>query len=193
MSKIELVPEPGIRLNLEPEVMDRLAALIPVVSQSSAAREFGIRVDHHVVARVALLRGLYMMEGGKAAPEPVKTNTMNARPPIETEKPTPVVVEQDIDRDPHGKIKPPDGWLPWPSIERIPVIQSSIDEYYTSHGWKRYSGRVQGETISFYWSDDETLQDLAIYDQTDVNGKAVLNQATPWGPGHIIPHKWAGI
>ena len=191
MSKIELVPEPGIQLHLEPEVMDRLAALIPVVSQSSAAREFGIHVDHKLVARVALLRGLSMMEGGKAAPEPVKTVKAAGRPDIEPARPA--EVKQDIKRDPHGKIQPPDGWLPWPSIERIPEVQSSIDEYYTSHGWVRYSGRVQGETINLYWSDDETLQDLSIYDQKDVNGKALLNQATPWGPGHIIPHKWAGI
>ena len=49
-----------LRLTLEDELLVRLDALVPKVGCSAAAREFGIVADRHLVARVALLRGLSM-------------------------------------------------------------------------------------------------------------------------------------
>ena len=148
-----------LRLTLEDELLVRLDALVPKVGCSAAAREFGIVADRHLVARVALLRGLSIMEAGEVSGRVVAT---------------------------------PEGWNRWGSSERIPAAHTEVHEYYTANGWERFWGRAGDEVIAFYWSPDPELQGLSFYKSLDKDGKEIKLQDTPFGPGHMIPHGWAG-
>lgn len=189
-----------LRLTLEDELLVRLDALVPKVGCSAAAREFGIVADRHLVARVALLRGLSIMEagevsgrvapppalhGGSSSPEP------EARPMASTSEP-PLKAKEVIVVGEDGLVATPEGWNRWGSSERIPAAHTEVHEYYTANGWERFWGRAGDEVIAFYWSPDPELQGLSSYKSLDKDGKEIKLQDTPFGPGHMIPHGWAG-
>lgn len=169
-----------ILLTLEDEVLRRLDAQVAVVAQGAAAREFGIKVTREVVARVALLRGLSVMETGGVVVE---------RPPaVEEEAAVPAEVEYAAD----GVVKPPEGWRRWSGNELVPPSQAKMHDYYITNGWWRYGGKAGDENMTFYWTSAREAQELPEWVNTDTNGKHVIVQQTPWGPGHIVPHGWSG-
>ena len=196
-------PKP-IRLQLEQAMLDRLANLVPMVAESAAAREFGVDVTLNTVARVALLRGLSVMEA--AIPEnhadlPPETDVapppalaLPAVPP-QNDDPTADSSESapdfDVELNDDGQITPPEGWNPWSASERVPSEQSKVHEYYKSGGWQRYWGRSGEEVIVFYWSPDPSKHDFPSYKDVDMNRKEIKIQTTPYGPGHLVPHGWA--
>tara|TARA_Y100001963_G_scaffold121433_1_gene170017 strand:+ start:11394 stop:12002 length:609 start_codon:yes stop_codon:yes gene_type:complete len=193
-----------IKLTLEEEMLSRLDDLVPMVGDSAAAREFGIKVDRHVVARVALLRGLTAMEAAIPAekPESVPDSVVAPPPPltlpaIPEESPpskadTPDSgVSEDVDVGEDGLIVPPEGWHAWSLSEKVPVAHEKVDAHYKSGGWRRYWGHAGEEVIAFYWSPDKSLQDYPSYKQSDHNGQTIKVQSTPYGPGHIVPHGWS--
>lgn len=91
-----------------------------------------------------------------------------------------------------GLVATPEGWNRWGSSERIPAAHTEVHEYYTANGWERFWGRAGDEVIAFYWSPDPELQGLSSYKSLDKDGKEIKIQDTPFGPGHMIPHGWAG-
>ena len=180
----------ALKLTIEEEMFARLDALVPKVASSAAAREFGITVDRHLVARMALLRGLKVMESGEqtgrvAPPPPLASRESKPSPP-------PPKPAEPVDRDEGGHILPPDGWERWSDSEAISPTHSEVHGYYTANGWVRFWGKAGDEVIAFYWSGDPELQDLPMFKHPDRNGLEVKLQETPYGPGHIIPHGWAG-
>jgi hypothetical protein len=181
-----------LKLNLDSILESRLDELLPKVAESAAAQEFGIKVDRVLVARIALLRGLDAMERGSAAPPVVgRPKGRVKEEPKPEKKPEPLPSAEDTaEHDEHGMIVPPPGWRKWADSELFPDCQQSTHDYYISNGWDRYYGSSpakQGdEVISFYWCRDSELQSLSAFDE------ALKVQATPWGPGHIIPHGWKG-
>ena len=179
-----------LKLNLDSVLESRLDELLPKVAESAAAREFGVRVDRVLVARIALLRGLDAMEKGSAAP-PVMGKTKPKEAPKPEKKPEPLPSAEDTaEHDEHGMIVPPKGWRMWADSEVFPECQQSTHDYYIEHGWERDYGsspaKQKDEVIAFYWCSDSELQGLGVFDE------ALKVQETPWGPGHIIPHGWAG-
>jgi hypothetical protein len=50
---------------------------------------------------------------------------------------------------------------------------------------------VDGTPIYFYWCPERRLQDLDPFPGSDKGGRKVAIQDTPWGPGHVVPVKWA--
>jgi hypothetical protein len=206
-----------IKLVLEGELLERLDSLVPLVSESAAAREFGIVVDRHLVARVALLRGLSVMESASPPPAAsvVDDDVVSVAPPpplLSSPPPPPppapltasddvaptaevaseVSVSGAVDVDADGFVSLPAGWHRWSTAERVPGEHADIHSYYIESGWSRYWGHAGDEVISFYWSPDPSLHDLPSYKKPDTNGKVIKVQETPYGPGHIIPHGWAG-
>jgi hypothetical protein len=188
-----------LSLDLEKELLARLDSLIDVVADSPAAREFGVEVTRPLVARMALLRGLSAMESGRqtgrVAPAPVAVSSgpVKAEPlkaPGVSEAPAEAEAKDVVERDSAGHIKPPEGWSQWSDNEKVPAAHASVHEYYTAHGVPRWWGKAGDEVIAFYWSPDPTLQDVPVYGGVDANGKSILIQETPHGPGHMIPHGW---
>ena len=194
-----------LNLDLEKELLSRLDSLIAVVAESPAAREFGVDVTRTLVARMALLRGLSAMEAGRqtgrVAPAPAAvlaapvaagalvapgTAPKNAKVEAET-----LGADGVVERDSAGHIKPPEGWSQWSDNEKVPGSHAAVHEYYKAQGVSRWWGRAGDEVIAFYWSPDPTLQDIPAYGGVDANGKTILVQATPHGPGHMIPHGWS--
>lgn len=185
-------------------MLERLEKLVPMVAESAAAREFGVDVTLHTVARVALLRGLKAMEAAipdneaeftpetALAPPPVLSlpaiPAESDSPPADADGSTPSV---DIELGDDGLIVPPDGWNQWSTTERVPNEHSNVHEYYQSGGLQRYWGRSGEETIVFYWSPDPTKHDFPSYKDLDMNRKEIKVQTTPYGPGHLVPHGWA--
>tara|TARA_A100001515_G_scaffold88530_1_gene70391 strand:- start:2444 stop:3046 length:603 start_codon:yes stop_codon:yes gene_type:complete len=196
-----------INLTLEEEMLSRLDDLVPMVGQSAAAREFGVKVDRNVVARVALLRGLAVMEAAvpakppdvvESAPDSVLAPPPALVLPAISDDPPPSTAETvesasdlDVRRDDDGLISPPEGWNRWSDAERVPAEQSAVHEYYKSGGFQRYWGRSGEEVIVFYWSPDETKHDFPMYKNLDMNRKEIKLQNTPYGPGHLVPHGWS--
>jgi len=188
-----------LSLDLEKELLARLDSLIAVVAESPAAREFGVDVTRTLVARMALLRGLSAMEAGRqtgrvapapaaVAAEPVKAAALKA--PGAVEKPAEAQADDVVERDSAGHIKPPEGWSQWSDSEKVPASHASVHEYYKAQGVPRWWGKAGDEVIAFYWSPDPSLQDVPVYGGVDANGKAIMVQETPHGPGHMIPHGW---
>lgn len=188
-----------LSLDLEKALLERLDSLIDVVAESPAAREFGVDVTRTLVARMALLRGLSAMEAGRqtgrVAPAPaavssapVAAGTLKA--PGEAEKPAEAEAKEVVERDSSGHVKPPEGWRQWSDNEKVPAAHASVHEYYKAQGVPRWWGKAGDEVIAFYWSPDPSLQDVPVYGGVDANGKTILVQATPHGPGHMIPHGW---
>lgn len=200
MTQSKLQP---IKMTLEDELLERLDRLVPMVSQSAAAREFGITVDRHLVARVALLRGLASMEAVISANAPEAAPELGVAPPpalvlpaIPVESGVPIAdpgsepaMTADIGAD--GLIIAPEGWNSWSKSERVPSEQAKVHKYYESGGLSRYWGRSGEEVISFYWSPDPSLQDFPSYKLQDVSGREIKVQPTPYGPGHMVPNGWS--
>ena len=189
---LSMAKRQDVTLRLEPKVVQRIDDLICEVSEWPAVREFGVDVTRETVARIALLRGLQDVESQVPAPEPTPVKRAQAPEPPEPPPETSVaaVVEEEAERDENGLLVPPEGWAKWNKTERVPSHHEELHAHYEAVGWDRWWGRVGEETITFYWSPDEALHDAALYDKPDMKGKAIMNQKTPWGPGHIIPHGW---
>ena len=195
------MPKDGtLRLNFEPALLSRLDDLIEPVSGSVAVQELGTRVSRHLVARIALLRGLCMMEEQyKAGSEIVAHATNTPKPASDVRASDPAPQRQEEPSKPPeevaytdgGLVKVPDGWSLWQG-NAVPVEHKEIHAHYTSRGLDRYTGLSGKEVIHFYWTQDPALQDVELYESPDVNGKKVLIQETPYGPGHIVPHKYKG-
>ena len=185
------VPKQKVTLSLETEVMSQIDELVKEVASWPATQEFGVKVTREVAARVALLRGLQSLKKsptpGLSEPPTPKSDGNSVTNDIETEPESETPVDPNVDRNPDGTIQRPNGWQEWSTRDRLPDEQDLLHTYYTAHGWKRMWGKVGQNTISFYWSDDESAQDLEAF----VGGEEELMvQATPWGPGHIIPKGW---
>lgn len=190
-----------LRLTLEKALLEKLDALVPRVSESVAVQELGVVVDRHLVARIALLRGIALMaeqdeivqHQPQAKPKATAVNDTTT-PPGKHGQGQPSKQpegESDMERNEDGTIKAPPGWTAWVG-DRVPDTHSGLHDYYTASGWQRYVGKSGDETIHFYWSPDEALHGVPVYDIPDTKGKTVVLQETPYGPGHIIPYGWAG-
>jgi hypothetical protein len=180
---------PRLILKIDDAVAAMLDAQVEALSKSQAAREFGVAVNRQVAARVALMRGLSVMGVSGAGPVdagPVKVD-------VGEPKTGEADLGPDVDVDEHGQVQPPEGWAKFKSSERVPPEQSDVHEYYEKHGWARWYGNAGGEAISFYWCDKQAHQGLNPWAGKDSKGKSIIVQTTPWGPGHIIPHGWAGL
>ena len=189
-SSVKAIQTPkGLSLDLEAQVFKSIDKLIPAIEDTVAVREFGIKVTRETVARIALLRGLALM--GEAdncgMPQPALKPPSKAVKATEAPKPE-ASTDRSLNVD--GTIRTPEGWRRWGKKENLPEQQSEIHAYYTSNGWDRYWGRTGDEVIAFYWANTAELQDLEMYDNVDANGKRVLLQETPYGPGHVVPHGW---
>jgi len=178
-----------LRLVLDEVLETRLDSLLSVVAGSATAVEFGVVVDRGLVARIALLRGLESMEAAGAGVMDRGRSVRSRTPEVAKSRgddgggdAAESVVESE------GLVEPPTGWRPWSASEQLPEAQWGAHEYYEEAGWVRYYGtaptRTKDEVIVFYWCSDRSLQGLELYD----SGLKV--QATPWGPGHLIPHGW---
>lgn len=188
----------SVSIRMSPRDLERIDSLIETVAESEAAREFGVEVDRSVVLRIAVIRGLAVMEAaqGNAGPRSVTAETGKAAVEPTAAKqdppsPSTGVIEEEVKRDKSGVILPPEGWNSWKSTERVPESQTLVHEYYTSKGWQRWWGKAGNENISFYWTGDERLQSIEPFSGTGPDGKGILVQATPHGPGHLVPHSWA--
>lgn len=184
-----------LRLNLEPELLKRIDKLIEPVSTSVAVQELGTRVSRHLVSRIALLRGIRLMEQQYSegveivahekpvVAKPVVESSVEAKPAKPVEK----APELDVVYDDDGFIKKPDGWDLW-TASSVPAGHQEMHSYYEANGWGRYTGKSGKEVISFYWCKDPSLHEIPVYDGLDKGGKKVMIQKTPYGPGHMIPH-----
>jgi len=176
----------ALSLTLERELLARLDALIGVVGSLPHAKEFGIVVDRKIVARMALIRGLDALERahqGKNGAEKPEKASKSADP--EPDDAIPVV---DPDADVYST---PEGWTKVGPNDKIPVPEAVLHDYYSQNGWFRYWGMVDGTPIYFYWCPEKRLQDLDPFPGADKSGRRVAVQTTPWGPGHVVPVKWA--
>jgi hypothetical protein len=187
-----------LRMNLEPELLARIDELIGPVSKSVAVQELGTRVSRHLVSRIALLRGIRLMEQqysegteivAHEEPKPVpvaKSTPVKEEPTVVAETP-----DLDVVYDGDGCIKKPDGWDLWTSAS-VPPGHEEMHDHYLKQGWSRYTGKAGKEVISFYWCSDPGLHDADAYLSADKAGKTILVQDTPYGPGHMIPHGYLG-
>lgn len=169
----------ALQINVDEWAQEQLAVLQKQLQNSESAREFGVDVTLEVAARVAMIRGL------KAIVRPAATT---AAPKVQEEE-TEAVDEPVVEANPDGTVTMPAGWSAWAG-ELIPSEQTTVHEYYVANGWKRMVGKVGDEAIAFYWSDRLESQSLAPWGSSDDNGKNIIVQKTPWGPGHLIPHGW---
>lgn len=170
-------------LKLEEELNTRIAQLIPTIKALPHVKELGVEVSRETVGRMALIRGLDSLERahkGAAKPENRQIEAENAA--VEADP----VVSDDGDA-----YSTPEGWTKVGPNESIPVPEAVLHDYYTQNGWNRYWGRVDDQVIYFYWSPEKRLQDLKPFPGTDKSGRRVAEQQTPWGPGHVVPTKWA--
>jgi len=188
----------SISIRMSPRDLERIDALIETVSESEAAREFGVEVDRSVVLRIAVIRGLAVMEAAKGSAGPRSVTAETGKAAVEPaaakqDPPSPPtgVVEEEVERDEQGLIKPPEGWHAWKKSERVPEEQVLMHEYYVGKGWQRWWGKAGEENISFYWTGDERLQEIEPFSDAGLDGKGILVQTTPHGPGHLVPHGWA--
>jgi len=187
---MELVeaPRQKVTLDLETEVMRQIDELVKEVASWPATQEFGVKVTREVAARVALLRGLQALQksptpGPAEPPTPKSDGNSVAKDP----ESKPAAPDSNVSRTADGLIARPDGWEEWQSRDGLPDHQDLMHTYYTAQGWKRMWGKIGSSVINFYWSDDESHQNLEPF----VGGEQeLLVQSTPWGPGHIIPKGW---
>lgn len=176
----------ALSLTLESDLLKRLDDLVPVVSNLPHAKEFGILVDRKIVARMALIRGLDALErshNGQNQPGKAETKAKSADSSPEDAVPMP---------DPDAEVlDTPPGWSKCGPTDKIPVPEAVLHDYYSQNGWFRYWGMVDGTPIYFYWCPERRLQDLDPFPGSDKSGRKVAIQSTPWGPGHVVPVKWA--
>jgi len=175
-----------LTLRLEPAIQAQIGALIPSIKALPHVKELGVEVSAETVGRMALIRGLDALErahGGKNSTEKPEKAAKSADPDPADDVP---VVDPDAD-----VYSTPDGWTKCGPNDKIPVPEAVLHDYYTQNGWFRYWGMVDGTPIYFYWSPEKRLQELSPFPGSDKSGRRVAVQTTPWGPGHVIPAKWA--
>lgn len=172
----------ALSLPLENEILKRLDDLMPIISSLPHAKEFGIVVDRKIVARMALIRGLDTLERAHNT----KNDAAKAENTPETDADAPVSAAEPTS----GVHATPEGWARCGPTDKIPVAQAVIHDYYTQNNWFRYWGKAGDSVIYFYWSPEVQFQDLDAFPGTDKNGKTVVVQDTPWGPGHVVPMNW---
>lgn len=176
-----------LALELETEIQARISALIPTIKELPHVKELGVEVSAETVGRMALIRGLDALErahGGAKKAENAKNEaktTQNDDLPDDIPHPDPDADVMDT----------PEGWTRVGATEKIPVPEAVLHDYYTQNGWNRYWGRAGDQVIHFYWSPERRLQALDPFPGTDKSGRKVAVQETPWGPGHVVPVKWA--
>jgi hypothetical protein len=190
-----------VTLKLSPDDIERIDALIDTISASEAAREFGVRVNRATVLRIAVIRGLNVMQAMNA-PGPRQAGTAHIMEKVqdrgkvqETQETKGEAAEvakdnTDVVRDKEGRVVPPEGWNAWKVSEQVPESQVPAHEYYMSRGWQRWWGKAGDENIAFYWTGDERVQGLEPFSGKGPGGKGILVQKTPHGPGHMVPHGW---
>jgi len=173
-------------LTLEPDIQAQIEALIPTIKALPHVKELGVEVSAETVGRMALIRGLdalqraHSTKNGAGKPE---IAAKSADPGPEDVIPTP-----DPDADVY---ETPEGWTKCSPSDKIPVPEAVLHDYYSQNGWFRYWGMVDGTPIYFYWCPEKRLQDLAAFPGADKSGRRIAVQTTPWGPGHVVPTKWA--
>jgi hypothetical protein len=172
-----------LTLVLETDIQARIGALIPTIKALPHVKELGVDVSAETVGRMALIRGLDALERAhKGAPK-----SENTAPTAENrEDQTPIPPPDDAE-----ELSTPEGWTKVGPTDKIPVPEAVLHDYYTQNGWNRYWGMVDGTPIYFYWSPRRSLQELDVFPGTDKGGRKVAVQETPWGPGHVVPTKWA--
>jgi hypothetical protein len=174
-------------LRLEADIQARISALIPTIKGLPHVKELGVEVSAETVGRMALIRGLDMLEkahgGAKTAAKTPENGENRAPAPENADAPLPTGDEEVYDT--------PEGWSRVGLGEAIPVPEAVLHDYYSQNGWNRYWGKANDQVIYFYWAPERRLQDLKPFPGTDKSGRAVAIQETPWGPGHVVPHKWA--
>lgn len=172
-----------ITLTLDDDVREKLEDAMMEMRKTPTVQELGVDVTYEMVARAALLRGLRTFKGRSAKEASVEAPS--APKPTEAQ-----IEEEELELDEFGKIPMPPGWDKCPERDIVPEPQRLMDEYYKANGWGRYWGKVDTEVIFFYWANEPERHDLEPFPGTSANGKTIMNQKTPWGPGHIIPHGW---
>jgi hypothetical protein len=175
-----------LTLRLEAAIQAQISALIPTIKALPHVKELGVEVSAETVGRMALIRGLDALErahNGQNPPGKAETKAKTADP-----SPEDVVPMPDPDTEVH---QTPPGWSKCGPNDKIPVPEAVLHDYYTQNSWSRYWGMVDGTPIYFYWCPERRLQDLDPFPGSDKGGRKVAIQDTPWGPGHVVPVKWA--
>lgn len=174
-------------LRLEEDIQTRIRALIPTIKGLPHVKELGVEVSAEIVGRMALIRGLDLLEkahgGAKSTTKTSENGDPRAPAPEKADAPLPTGDEEVYDT--------PEGWARVGHGEPIPVPEAVLHDYYSQNGWNRYWGKANDQVIYFYWSPERRLQDLKPFPGTDKGGRTVGIQETPWGPGHVVPSKWA--
>jgi hypothetical protein len=180
-----------LTIEMDQSALDALDQAIPAIIESTGAHELGVTVTREVAARVALLRGLKLLQARQEATGAVRTPK-----PVEVQPEAPTQpADPAPERDSNGNIRPPAGWHKWAVGKQMPESHVDMHAYYKANGWDRWWGSVGDdgkgkEFIEFYWSQQGNNQELIVFDGTGPGGKPLLAQKTPWGPGHIIPAGW---
>lgn len=176
----------ALTLTLEPDLFKRLRDLVPVIAALPHVKELGVVSDVKIVGRMALIRGLDALErahngkmGAEKAENAAKTADSGPEDPILAPDPTADVLDT------------PPGWTKCTPNDKIPVPEAVLHDYYSQNGWFRYWGMVDGTPIYFYWCPEKRLQGLDAFPGSDKSGRRIAVQDTPWGPGHVVPVKWA--
>ena len=172
-------------LQLETDIQARIAALIPTIKALPHVKELGVEVSAETVGRMALIRGLDALDRAHGGGNGAKKGENRADQPENREDPPVIAPPEDAD-----VLDTPEGWTKVGPNEAIPIPEAVLHDYYTQNGWNRYWGRVDDQVIYFYWSPEKRLQDLKPFPGTDKTGRRMAEQATPWGPGHVVPTKW---
>lgn len=178
--------EDALALTLENDILKRLDDLVPVIGGLPQVREFGVKVERKVVARMALLRGLDQLERAhaKGTDKPAKAAKLDEDEASDDEE---APVNQPADDTEVYDV--PEGWNRVRDSERVPENHTALHDYYTARGWARYWGKVDDSVFYFYWCQAKANQDLRPFVIGEKN-RAVHVQDTPWGPGHILPAGW---
>jgi hypothetical protein len=172
--------EDALALTLENDILKRLDDLVPVIGGLPQVREFGVKVERKVVARMALLRGLDQLERAHA-----KSSAKTAEDAPKSDEDAPIEAPA-ADTTVHGI---PEGWNKVSASERVPENHAALHDYYTARGWSRFWGKVDDTVFYFYWCETVANQALKPFNIGE-KGRAVHVQDTPWGPGHILPAGW---
>lgn len=172
-----------LALDLETDIQARVTALIPTIKALPHVKELGVEVSAETVGRMALIRGLDALERAHGAKNQAEKPAETAKT-VENSEPTLPTGDEEV-------FSTPDGWTKCGPTDKIPVPEAVLHDYYTQNGWFRYWGMVDGQPIYFYWCPERRLQELDAFPGTDKSGRKVAIQETPWGPGHVVPAKWA--
>lgn len=172
-----------LALRLESDIQARITGLIPTIKALPHVKELGVEVSAETVGRMALIRGLDSLE--RAHKTGAKAENRTDQPENREDQPVSAPPEDA------EELSTPEGWTKVGPNDKIPVPEAVLHDYYTQNGWSRYWGMVDGTPIYFYWSSRRSLQDLDPFPGSDKAGRKMAVQETPWGPGHVVPVKWA--